>query len=143
MLPDTELICDLSNGMTLCNANNWHALFLVQTGMLMTLSLTNLITGIRHLLGRLAVPVWVAQRFGMATLLAGVVPLLTGLYLREQVRAASYACYLTHDTNGCDHSLLERGAEMAGVATWIGWTEGMLLSTSLLGLLLLVLPQRR
>jgi len=142
MLPDTELICDLSNGMTLCNANNWHAIFLFQTGLLMSLSVTNVITGLRHLLGRLSIPLWVAQRFSVATMLAGVVPLATGMYLREQVRSASYACYLAHDTSGCEHSLMDRAAEMSSVFAWVGWTEAMLLSTSLCGLVLLLIPRR-
>ncbi len=142
MLPDTALICDLSNGMTLCNANNWHAIFMIQTGLLMSLSVTNVITGFRHLFGRLNIPLWVAQRFSLATMFAGVVPLGTGLYLREQVRMASYACYLAHDETGCAHSLMDRAAEMAGVFGWVGWTELMLLSTSFIGLLLLLIPRR-
>ncbi|MCA9488417.1 MAG: hypothetical protein KC621_00795 [Myxococcales bacterium] len=137
MLPDTELLCELRDGLTLCDANQWHTVFVVQTLIVCSLGLVNVGLGLRHLFGRLDVPLWVARRFALATALSAVVPLSTGLWLREQVREASYACYLQHATNGCTHSLVDRGHEMAGILHWVGWTEALLLSTCVVSLGLL------
>jgi len=142
VLPDTELICNLSSGATLCDAGWWHTVFVVQGVLVLSLALTNLMAGVRHRLGRLHTPVWMARRFALATTLAAVVPLATGLWLREQVRQASYACYLTHETSGCTHSLLDRLDEMVAVMSWVGWNEGLLVGTSALALGLLYLPKR-
>ena len=143
MLPDTELLCDLNNGLTLCNAGAWHYAFLVQSLLVVSLGLANVGVGVRHWLGRLDVPLWVARRFSLGTLAAAIVPLTTGLWLRESVRSASYGCYLRHDVTGCDHTLVERSAEMAGILTWVGWTEAMLIGTCMIGLALLFGPERR
>ena len=137
MLPDTELLCDLNNGLTLCDANAWHYAFLIQSVLVVSLGVANLGIGVRHLTNRLDIPLWLARRFSLGTLAAAVVPLTTGLWLREQVRGASFACYLRHDATGCDHTLVERGAEMAGVMHWVAWTEGMLVVTCLAGLAML------
>lgn len=137
MLPDTELLCDLRDGMTLCDASSWHFVFLAQSVLVIALGLVNAGLGFRHFVGLLDTPLWLARRFTWATLLAAAVPLATGLALREQVRQASYACYLQHPTTGCTHSLLDRGQEMTAVLGWIGWTEGVLVGTCLLGLAML------
>lgn len=142
MLPDTELLCDLRDGMALCDAGQWHYVFVVQSILVVSLGLLNVSTGLRHTFGRLQTPLSVARNFAWATLLASVVPLFTGLWLREQIRSASHACYLTHDQTGCTHSLVERGREMAGIFQWVGWTEGVLLGTCLLALGLLYQPRR-
>lgn len=142
MLPDTELLCDLRDGLTLCDASQWHLVFVVQTALVCSLGLLNVSMGVRHLVGRLDVPLDAARRFAWATALATVVPLGTGLWLREQIREASYACYLTHAQTGCTHSLVDRGHEMAGLFQWVGWTEAALLSTCLLALGLLHQPRR-
>jgi hypothetical protein len=144
MLPDTELLCELRDGLTLCDAGQWHFVFLVQTVLVCSLGLLNVGLGLRHVTGRLQAPVWVARRFAWATLLASAVPLASGLWLREQIRAASHACYLTHTDTGCVHSLVDRGREMAGLFHWVGWTEGALLGTCLvaLGLLYTGNPRR-
>jgi hypothetical protein len=142
MLPDTELICDLSNGMTLCDASWWHMVFLVQSGLVISLGLTNVITGLRYWFGVMTVPLWVARRFTWATVLSAIVPLSTGLFLREKVRVASYHCYLAHDDTGCTHGLMDRMAEMMGVMTWVGWTEAVLVGTCLVGIALLYGPTR-
>ena len=137
MLPDTELLCDLNNGLTLCDANSWHYAFLIQSLLVVSLGVANLGLGLRHVFGRLDTPLDVARRFSLGTLAAAAVPLLTGLWLREQVRQASLDCYLRHDATGCTHTLMERGAEMAGVLHWVGWTEAMLVGTCLMGLAML------
>ncbi|HHO51492.1 MAG TPA: hypothetical protein ENK18_11605 [Deltaproteobacteria bacterium] len=137
MLPDTELLCDLNNGLTLCDANAWHYVFLAQSALVISLGLANAGLGLRHWLGRLDTPLWVARRFSLATLTAAIVPLSTGLWLREQVRRASFDCYLQHDATGCTHTLVERGHEMAGVLHWVGWTEVILVVTCLFGLAML------
>lgn len=137
MLPDTELLCDLRDGMTLCDASSWHFLFLAQSILVISLGLVNAGLGARYVFGRLQTPLWFARRFTWATLVAAVVPLATGMALREQVREASYACYLQHVVTGCTHSLLDRGHEMAAVLGWIGWTEGVLVGTCVLGLAML------
>lgn len=142
MLPDTELICGLGAGLTLCDAGAWHALFVAQTLLVLSLALTNATMGVRHTLGWLGLPLWVARRFTSATLLAGVVPLVTGLWLRQQVKDASLACYLEHAATGCRHDLLDRAQEMQQVAVWVGWTEAVLIGTSLVGLALLRPPSR-
>lgn len=143
MLPDTELLCELRDGVTLCDANRWHAVFLLQSILVGSLGLANVVTGLRHRAGRLDLPLWVARRFAVASLAAAVVPLGTGLFLRDLVRRASLDCYLQHASTGCSHSLVDRGREMAGVLTWIGWTEGTLIVPSLVGLALLLGPPRR
>lgn len=143
MLPDTELLCDLRDGMSLCDANAWHYAFLVQSILVVSLGLVNAGTGLRYRAGLLSVPVWLARRFSWGTLFAALVPLITGISLREQVKSASYACYLTHAETGCTHSLVDRGREMAAVLTWVGWTEGLLLGTCALALGLLYGPSRR
>lgn len=142
MLPDTELLCDLQNGMTLCDANQWHIVFLVQSVFVVSLGLTNASVGLRYWLGWLETPLWLARRLAWATLASAAVPFLTGLGLREQVRAASYACYLQHAETGCTHTLVDRGHEMAAVFGWVGWTEGVLLTTCLLALGMLYGGQR-
>ncbi len=85
----------------------------------------------RYWFGTPAVPLWIARRFTRATAPSAVVPLGTGLFLSEQVRRASYACYLAHDETGCTHSLVDRAGEMGGVLGWVGRTEFMLLGTCL------------
>ncbi|MBX2799278.1 MAG: hypothetical protein KTR31_16505 [Myxococcales bacterium] len=142
MLPDTELLCDLNNGLTLCDASWWHYVFLAQSLLVVSLGVANLGVGIRHWLGWLDIPLWVARRFSLSTLAAAVVPLTTGLWLREQVKSASYSCYLNHEASGCTHTLIERGHEMAGVLTWVGWTEAVLLVTCLVSLAFLFGPTR-
>lgn len=142
MLPDTELLCDLRDGLTLCDAGQWHLVFVAQTILVVSLGLVNLAAGLRHTFGRLDVPLWVAQRFAWATLLASVVPLSTGLWLRESIREASFSCYQSHAQTGCTHSLVDRGHEMAGLFHWVGWTEGVLLGTCLVALGLLYQPRR-
>ncbi|MEQ1501325.1 MAG: hypothetical protein ABMB14_03800 [Myxococcota bacterium] len=137
MLPDTELLCDLRDGMTLCDANSWHLVFLIQSVLVVSLGLVNAGTGVRYFAGVLTTPLWLARRFAWGTLGATLVPLVTGLGLREQVKSASYACYLHHAETGCTHSLVDRGREMAAVFGWIGWTEGVLLGTCVLALGLL------
>lgn len=137
MLPDTELLCDLRDGLTLCDASTWHYVFLAQSILVIALGLVNVGLGTRYLFGRLDTPLWLARRFTWATLAAATVPLATGLGLREQVRQASLGCYLQHAVTGCTHSLLDRGEEMASVLGWIGWTEGMLVGTCMLGLAML------
>jgi hypothetical protein len=137
MLPDTELLCDLRDGMALCDANGWHMVFLVQSVLVIALGLTNASIGLRYRLGWLATPLWLARRLSWATLAAASVPLLTGVGLREQVRAASYACYLQHVESGCTHSLVDRGREMASVLGWVGWTESILLVTCAMSLAML------
>jgi hypothetical protein len=137
MLPDTELLCDLRDGLTLCDASTWHYVFLAQSILVVSLGLVNVGLGARYVTGTLTTPLWLARRFTWATLTAAVVPLITGLGLLAQVRQASYACYLQHATTGCSHSLLDRGHEMAAVLNWIGWTEGLLVGTCVLGLALL------
>lgn len=143
MLPDTELLCELRDGVTLCDANRWHLVFVIQSVLVGSLGLANVLTGLRHRFGRLDLPLWVAQRFAFASLFAAAVPLGTGLFLRDLVRRASLDCYLQHAATGCTHSLVERGHEMAGVLSWIGWTEAMLIVPSLVGLALLLGPPRR
>jgi hypothetical protein len=145
MLPDTELLCDLRDGLTLCDANAWHYVFLVQSILVVALGLVNASLGARHALGRLATPLWVARRFAWGTLAAAVIPLSTGVFLREQVRSASYDCYLQHASTGCTHTLVERGDEMRGVLMWVGWTEGALILTCLfaLGLLYGASPRQK
>lgn len=137
MLPNTELICELGSGLALCSADAWHAAFLAQTILVLSLALTNLLMGVRYQLGWLGAPLWLAQRFTAATMLAGVVPLFTGLWLRQKVMVASYACYLEHARTGCEHTLLDRAQEMQQVAVWVGWTEAVLFGTSLFALALL------
>lgn len=143
MLPDTELLCDLRDGVTLCDAGQWHLVFLIQSVLVVSLGLVNVAMGLRHVTGRLEVPLEVARRFAWATLLAAAVPLASGLWLREQIRAASFACYQGHATSGCTHSLVERGHEMAGLFHWVGWTEGVLLGTCALAIGLLHAGGRR
>lgn len=134
MLPDTELLCDLRDGMSLCDANAWHYAFLVQSILVVSLGLVNAGAGLRYWLGFMGTPVWLARRFAWGTLAASLVPLATGISLREQVKSASYSCYLQHTETGCTHTLVDRGEEMGQVLTWVGWTEGMLVGTCVLAL---------
>jgi hypothetical protein len=143
MLPDTELLCDLRDGMALCDAGSWHLVFLVQSILVIALGLVNAGLGLRYTFGRLETPLWLARRFNWATLAATIVPLTTGLALREQVRRASYACYLQHAETRCTHTLLDRGQEMTAVLGWVGWTDGVLVGTCLLGLAMLYGRPRR
>jgi hypothetical protein len=137
MLPDTELLCDLRDGLSLCDANSWHLVFLVQTVLVVSLGLVNTSVGLRHTLGWLATPLPIARRFAWGALAATAIPALTGLSLWGQVRSASYWCYLRHDNTGCTHTLLDRAHEMAEVLRWVGWTEGVLVGTCVFGLGLL------
>ncbi len=137
MLPNTELICELGSGASLCNAGAWHAIFVTQTLLVLTLALTNALMGVRHRRGLLAVPARVGRVFSKATMLAGVVPLFTGLWLRQKVKVASFDCYLEHGLSGCDHSLVDRALEMQQVSVWVGWVEAVLISASVFGLILL------
>jgi len=142
VLPDTELICNMSSGMTLCDAGWWHSVFVAQGVLVLSLALTSVMTGLRHVVGRLDTPLWLARRFTMGTLLATAVPLATGLFLVEKVRHASLACYLEHATSGCTHGLMDRHDEMSQVMTWVGWNELLLLGASTIALVLLYVPRR-
>ncbi len=141
MLPDTELICDLQSGLTLCDAGAWHYVFAVQTVLLASLVLVNLMHGFRHRLGWLRTPLWLARRFAIGSLLAGVAPLVTGLVLIRRVREASLDCWHEHALSGCTHTLLDRADELAGVWSWVGWTEALLVVGGGWALLMLVLPR--
>lgn len=143
MLPDTGLICGMGSGASLCNAGVWHAVFVIQTLIVLSLGLTNAIVGLRHRLGILDTPLDVARMLARGTMLAGAVPLVTGMWLKEKVRRASYACYLEHDETGCTHDLIDRFEEMQQVGVWVGWVEATLFGTCLLGLWLLSKPLRR
>lgn len=142
MLPDTDLICDLQSGLTLCDASAWHAAFAVQTVLLASLVALNLIQAYRYRFGWLRTPIQLTRRFAAGSLLAGVAPLVTGVVLLRRVRQASLDCWLEHADSGCAHTLLDRADELAGVWSWVAWTEGMLLVGGGWALLMLVLPRR-
>ena len=137
MLPNTELICELGSGATLCSAGTWHAVFVLQTLLVLSIALTNAMMAIRFRMGLLEVPARIARLFSQGTMLAALAPLATGLWLRQKVKAASYACYLEHDLSGCDHSLVDRAIEMQQVSVWVGWVEAVLIGASFFGVYML------